>query len=182
MINTYLLLSWQAIRSYFPTCHFSGTMKEFCSHGTRADCRQIQTHLCDKVHFRRLVHQHTDVNLGDCSFLNTCFHMDTCKVICGVFYYSDTWASYLTGLLRLRFVGAVGDWYYVKSSFLKWGLSTTTTWAQDLSSSPIIIMYTGFLVDFRDCQKLTMCVLHEYKLQLKVKTHLCYTIARTMCV
>ena len=24
-------------------------------------------------------------SLGDCSFLNTCFHMDTCKVSCGQF-------------------------------------------------------------------------------------------------
>ena len=27
------------------------------------------------------VQPHTDESLGDCSFLNTCFHMDTCKYI-----------------------------------------------------------------------------------------------------
>ena len=30
---------------------------------------------CGKVHFRRLIKPHTDLSLGDCSFLNTCFHM-----------------------------------------------------------------------------------------------------------
>ena len=30
---------------------------------------------CGKVHFRRLIKSHTDQSLGDCSFLNTCFHM-----------------------------------------------------------------------------------------------------------
>ncbi|XP_064900392.1 N6-adenosine-methyltransferase catalytic subunit isoform X4 [Columba livia] len=28
---------------------------------------------------RRIINKHTDESLGDCSFLNTCFHMDTCK-------------------------------------------------------------------------------------------------------
>ncbi|CAF0732700.1 unnamed protein product [Adineta steineri] len=36
---------------------------------------------CGKVHFRRLIKPHTDEQLGDCSFLNTCFHMETCKYI-----------------------------------------------------------------------------------------------------
>ncbi|XP_048450759.1 N6-adenosine-methyltransferase subunit METTL3, partial [Rhincodon typus] len=30
---------------------------------------------------RRIINKHTDKALGDCSFLNTCFHMDTCKYI-----------------------------------------------------------------------------------------------------
>lgn len=29
---------------------------------------------CGKVHFRRSIKPHTDESLGDCSFLNTCFH------------------------------------------------------------------------------------------------------------
>ena len=29
---------------------------------------------CGKVHFRRSIKPHTDISLGDCSFLNTCFH------------------------------------------------------------------------------------------------------------
>lgn len=28
-----------------------------------------------QVHFRRIIAPHTDVNLGDCSFLDTCRHM-----------------------------------------------------------------------------------------------------------
>lgn len=29
----------------------------------------------EQVHFRRIIAPHTDVNLGDCSFLDTCRHM-----------------------------------------------------------------------------------------------------------
>ena len=36
---------------------------------------------CKKLHFRKLIEKHTDESLGDCSFLNTCFHMDTCKYV-----------------------------------------------------------------------------------------------------
>ena len=36
---------------------------------------------CSKLHFVKILQQHTDESLGDCSFLNTCFHMDTCKYI-----------------------------------------------------------------------------------------------------
>nr|CAD62303.1 unnamed protein product [Homo sapiens] len=36
---------------------------------------------CRKLHFRRIINKHTDESLGDCSFLNTCFHMDTCKYV-----------------------------------------------------------------------------------------------------
>jgi len=39
----------------------------------RKNGRNIST--CGKVHFRRLIKSHTDGSLGDCSFLNTCFHM-----------------------------------------------------------------------------------------------------------
>lgn len=34
-----------------------------------------------KLHFRKIIQKHTDISLGDCSFLNTCFHMNTCKYI-----------------------------------------------------------------------------------------------------
>ena len=36
---------------------------------------------CEKLHFAKILQPHTDESLGDCSFLNTCFHMDTCKYI-----------------------------------------------------------------------------------------------------
>lgn len=50
---------------------------EFCPHGTRSDC--MEGHVCEKLHFKKIIQTHTDETLGDCSFLNTCFHMDTCK-------------------------------------------------------------------------------------------------------
>ena len=37
--------------------------------------------LCGKVHFRKLIRQHTDPSLGNCSYLDTCRHMDYCKFI-----------------------------------------------------------------------------------------------------
>lgn len=55
---------------------------EFCPHGTRIDCAKINHASggkCKKLHFKKIIQSHTDESLGDCSFLNTCFHMDTCK-------------------------------------------------------------------------------------------------------
>ena len=59
---------------------------EFCPHGTRVDCVKINqtsgqgfSGKCKKLHFKKIIQSHTDESLGDCSFLNTCFHMDTCK-------------------------------------------------------------------------------------------------------
>lgn len=64
---------------------------KFCDHGTRADCRRNnpQRQPCRKVHFRKIIQKHTDECLGDCSFLNTCFHMDTCKYVHYEVDYSD---------------------------------------------------------------------------------------------
>ncbi|KAK2193539.1 hypothetical protein NP493_10g04021 [Ridgeia piscesae] len=57
-------------------------VKEFCAFGTRLECLRTNTNKhCDKLHFRKIIHKHTDESLGDCSFLNTCFHMDTCKYV-----------------------------------------------------------------------------------------------------
>ncbi|KAH8383553.1 hypothetical protein KR009_009283 [Drosophila setifemur] len=36
---------------------------------------------CTKLHFKKIIQTHTDESLGDCSFLNTCFHMATCKYV-----------------------------------------------------------------------------------------------------
>ena len=60
-----------------------GGVKEFCQHSTKAECCKVHqaTQPCDKLHFVKILQQHTDESLGDCSFLNTCFHMDTCKYI-----------------------------------------------------------------------------------------------------
>ncbi|XP_075508714.1 N(6)-adenosine-methyltransferase MT-A70-like isoform X1 [Primulina tabacum] len=58
-------------------------VKEYCSALTKEDCRhQSGMYVaCEKVHFRRIIASHTDVNLGDCSFLDTCRHMKTCKYV-----------------------------------------------------------------------------------------------------
>ncbi|XP_030369246.1 N6-adenosine-methyltransferase MT-A70-like protein isoform X1 [Scaptodrosophila lebanonensis] len=39
------------------------------------------TDKCTKLHFKKIIQAHTDESLGDCSFLNTCFHMATCKYV-----------------------------------------------------------------------------------------------------
>ncbi|XP_037945375.1 N6-adenosine-methyltransferase MT-A70-like protein isoform X2 [Teleopsis dalmanni] len=39
------------------------------------------TDKCTKLHFKKIIQSHTDESLGDCSFLNTCFHMATCKYV-----------------------------------------------------------------------------------------------------
>ncbi|KAL1191881.1 N6-adenosine-methyltransferase MT-A70-like [Cardamine amara subsp. amara] len=58
-------------------------VKYYCRYLTKEDCRlQSGSHVaCNKRHFRRLIASHTDVSLGDCSFLDTCRHMKTCKYV-----------------------------------------------------------------------------------------------------
>ncbi|KAL4235147.1 N6-adenosine-methyltransferase subunit mettl3 [Mactra antiquata] len=58
-------------------------LQEFCQFGTKEECLKLgqATQPCTKLHFRKIIHKHTDESLGDCSFLNTCFHMDTCKYV-----------------------------------------------------------------------------------------------------
>ena len=58
-------------------------VREFCEWVTRQECKRgnIKFGSCSKLHFKKLIHAHTDPQLGDCSFLNTCFHMDTCKYV-----------------------------------------------------------------------------------------------------
>lgn len=58
-------------------------VQEFCPHGTKEECTKVSdaNAPCDKLHFKKIIQKHTDESLGDCSFLNTCFHMDTCKYV-----------------------------------------------------------------------------------------------------
>eukprot|EP00088_Acartia_fossae_P070864 TRINITY_DN9588_c0_g1_i1.p1 TRINITY_DN9588_c0_g1~~TRINITY_DN9588_c0_g1_i1.p1 ORF type:complete len:429 (-),score=28.03 TRINITY_DN9588_c0_g1_i1:669-1955(-) len=60
-----------------------GGVKEFCSYSTKRECMKVHKSKepCSKLHFVKILQSHTDPGLGDCSFLNTCFHMDTCKYI-----------------------------------------------------------------------------------------------------
>jgi len=55
---------------------------DYCEHGTREKCQLIRNYSpCNKVHFRKIIKPHTDVSLGNCSYLDTCRHMDYCKFI-----------------------------------------------------------------------------------------------------
>ncbi|KAM9330012.1 N(6)-adenosine-methyltransferase catalytic subunit METTL3 [Gastrophryne carolinensis] len=67
-------------------------VQEFCDYGTKEECIKASgaETPCRKLHFRRIINPHTDESLGDCSFLNTCFHMDTCKY---VHYEIDAWVE-----------------------------------------------------------------------------------------
>ncbi|WCJ26609.1 N6-adenosine-methyltransferase catalytic subunit [Euphorbia peplus] len=58
-------------------------LKEYCTALTKEDCRRQSGSFiaCEKVHFRRIIAPHTDVSQGDCSFLDTCRHMKTCKYV-----------------------------------------------------------------------------------------------------
>ncbi|OQR71019.1 N6-adenosine-methyltransferase 70 kDa subunit-like [Tropilaelaps mercedesae] len=62
------------------------SVQEYCPHGTAAECRVRASQcgnaeVCARLHFKKILQKHTDETLGDCSFLNTCFHMDTCKYV-----------------------------------------------------------------------------------------------------
>jgi len=65
------------------------TFREYCDHYTKEECRRKRnsSKACNKIHFRRIIKQHTDISLGDCSYLDTCRHMKTCKF---VHYEMDT--------------------------------------------------------------------------------------------
>lgn len=58
-------------------------VQEFCSRGTPEECMRSNdsNEPCERIHFLKIIQKHTDESLGDCSFLNTCFHMDTCKYV-----------------------------------------------------------------------------------------------------
>uniref|UniRef100_A0A182JT43 mRNA m(6)A methyltransferase n=1 Tax=Anopheles christyi TaxID=43041 RepID=A0A182JT43_9DIPT len=54
---------------------------------------------CNKLHFKKIIQNHTDETLGDCSFLNTCFHMDTCKY---VHYEVDTYVGQAPNTIPIK--------------------------------------------------------------------------------
>ena len=60
--------------------------RHYCPHKTFIQCIRTapypESHTCDKVHFKPILRPHTDISLGDCSYLNTCHRMlDTCKYL-----------------------------------------------------------------------------------------------------
>ncbi|KAJ3041114.1 N6-adenosine-methyltransferase subunit mettl3 [Rhizophlyctis rosea] len=56
----------------------------FCDYGLRSECwakRPPSARPCKRLHFRRIMKPQTDVELGDCSYLNTCHRMEQCKYV-----------------------------------------------------------------------------------------------------
>ncbi|TNN08416.1 N6-adenosine-methyltransferase subunit METTL3 [Schistosoma japonicum] len=93
------LLNRQSTKERFLTERFrtqgGSQVQQFCSHGTRTECSKVKARTgdkkrCTKLHFRKIIHPHTDESLGDCSFLNTCFHVDTCKYVHYTIDYTDS--------------------------------------------------------------------------------------------
>ena len=59
----------------------SSLVRPFCEYGTRSECAKHNKTECKKVHFKPIIKPHTEVSLGDCSYLDTCRHMDICKFV-----------------------------------------------------------------------------------------------------
>lgn len=55
----------------------------YCEYGTREQCftNTKLVGVCSKVHFKKIILPHTDESLGNCSYLDTCRHMEYCKFI-----------------------------------------------------------------------------------------------------
>lgn len=77
----------KALLDRFRSADGGQSVQEFCIHGTMLECSKVSDlhrlpdKKCDKLHFKKIIQKHTDESLGDCSFLNTCFHMDSCKYV-----------------------------------------------------------------------------------------------------
>ncbi len=60
---------------------YASLLRPFCQHGTLKECQKKTKGHCINVHFRPIIEPHTDVSLGDCSYLDTCRHMEICKFV-----------------------------------------------------------------------------------------------------
>ena len=48
----------------------------------KCDCRARGVPFaCDRLHFQRLIFPWTDLSLGNCSYLDTCRHMKSCRYV-----------------------------------------------------------------------------------------------------
>lgn len=61
-------------RPFISIC--DSTTRELCPHTL-----STPPTVCTKVHFVRSLRSHTEVSLGDCSYLNTCHRMDNCRYV-----------------------------------------------------------------------------------------------------
>lgn len=55
---------------YTPICDKSG-----------CECTDKKLNKCEKIHFDALIAANTDISLGDCSYLNTCFKGKNCRYV-----------------------------------------------------------------------------------------------------
>ena len=86
------LQNFLSVREKMQNKYGSTSLRPFCQHGTLTECnrkhysnqankRDNVPNPCQNVHFRPIVKNHTDIALGDCSYLDTCRHMDICKFV-----------------------------------------------------------------------------------------------------
>lgn len=45
------------------------------------ECSKARAKTCNKIHFQSIIRSNTDVSLGDCSYLNTCFKGKNCRYV-----------------------------------------------------------------------------------------------------
>ncbi|KAK4769160.1 hypothetical protein SAY86_027310 [Trapa natans] len=85
-------------------------LKEYCSALTKEDCRRQSGSFiaCEKVHFRRIIAPHTDINLGDCSFLDTCRHMKRAEYCSEVELGQSQWINCDIRSFRMDIIGQFG--------------------------------------------------------------------------
>ncbi|KAJ3048511.1 N6-adenosine-methyltransferase subunit mettl3 [Rhizophlyctis rosea] len=82
IMSNFALLMHAVVMQFQHTedCEF----RQFCEYGLRAECRAkrpLNSPRCKKLHFRRIMKPQTDLDLGDCSYLNTCHRMEQCKYV-----------------------------------------------------------------------------------------------------
>ena len=55
---------------------------DVCAYSTRAKCTLAQPNfMCHMVHYKIKEFAQTEPSLGDCSYLNTCHHLDSCRYL-----------------------------------------------------------------------------------------------------
>ncbi|KAG5646446.1 hypothetical protein DXG03_003496 [Asterophora parasitica] len=90
MREAYAILQKSTARGRLLAEQFRSPEEKFepiCSHITKDECAKARranpstssnsSTICDRVHFRALIRPHTDVSLGHCSYLNTCYSEPT---------------------------------------------------------------------------------------------------------
>jgi len=58
-------------------------VREFCPYGIKKICRQMRGKAtsCPRIHYNKIVKNHTILALGDCSYLDGCRHMSSCRYV-----------------------------------------------------------------------------------------------------